>query len=68
MSAYSSFQLFAGVVSSAFLLAVAPKFGLGGVWAGLILFMGLRAIAGFWRYFFLRPSHFPSFVQYQFPD
>jgi Na+-driven multidrug efflux pump len=49
MSACSSFQLFAGVVSSAFLLAVAPKFGLGGVWAGLVLFMGLRAIAGFWR-------------------
>ncbi|KAK1647564.1 hypothetical protein QYE76_065369 [Lolium multiflorum] len=46
-AAYST--LFAGVVSSAFLLAVAPKFGLGGVWAGLILFMGLRAIAGFWR-------------------
>uniref|UniRef100_A0ACD6A0T0 Uncharacterized protein n=1 Tax=Avena sativa TaxID=4498 RepID=A0ACD6A0T0_AVESA len=46
-AAYST--LFAGVVSSAFLLAVAPKFGLGGVWAGLILFMGLRAITGFWR-------------------
>ena len=48
-SVYLPFQLFAGVVSSAFLLAVAPKFGLGGVWGGLILFMGLRALAGFWR-------------------
>ncbi|XP_044980854.1 protein DETOXIFICATION 44, chloroplastic-like isoform X2 [Hordeum vulgare subsp. vulgare] len=46
-AAYST--LFAGVVSSAFLLVVAPSFGLGGVWAGLTLFMGLRAIAGFWR-------------------
>jgi Na+-driven multidrug efflux pump len=49
ISVYSPFQLFAGVVSSAFLLAIAPKFGLGGVWAGLVLFMGLRGIAGFWR-------------------
>ncbi|KAI5001149.1 hypothetical protein ZWY2020_011108 [Hordeum vulgare] len=46
-AAYST--LFAGVVSSAFLLVVPPSFGLGGVWAGLTLFMGLRAIAGFWR-------------------
>ncbi|CAM0874297.1 unnamed protein product [Alopecurus aequalis] len=46
-AAYST--LFAGVVSSAFLLVVAPNFGLGGVWAGLVLFMGLRALAGFWR-------------------
>ncbi|XP_044374381.1 protein DETOXIFICATION 44, chloroplastic isoform X2 [Triticum aestivum] len=46
-AAYST--LFAGVVASAFLLVVAPNFGLGGVWAGLTLFMGLRAVAGFWR-------------------
>lgn len=46
-AAYST--VFAGAVSSAFLLVVAPKFGLGGVWAGLTLFMSLRAIAGFWR-------------------
>lgn len=43
------FQFFAGAVSSAFLLIAAPKFGLGGIWAGLTLFMSLRAIAGFWR-------------------
>uniref|UniRef100_A0A0E0RCP0 Uncharacterized protein n=1 Tax=Oryza rufipogon TaxID=4529 RepID=A0A0E0RCP0_ORYRU len=43
-------NLFAGAVSSAVLLAVAPnKLGLGGVWAGLTLFMSLQAIAGFWR-------------------
>ncbi|KAF7043215.1 hypothetical protein CFC21_052606 [Triticum aestivum] len=46
-AAYST--LFAGVVASAFLLVVGPNFGLGGVWAGLTLFMGLRAVAGFWR-------------------
>jgi Na+-driven multidrug efflux pump len=45
--AYST--LFAGAISSAVLLVAAPKFGLGGVWAGLTLFMSLRAIAGFWR-------------------
>ncbi|KAM3293060.1 hypothetical protein ACQJBY_036566 [Aegilops geniculata] len=45
----SPLLLFAGVVASAFLLVVAPNFGLGGVWAGLTLFMGLRAVAGFWR-------------------
>lgn len=33
-----------------FLLVAAPKFGLGGVWAGLVLFMSLRAVAGLWRY------------------
>ncbi|EEE52608.1 hypothetical protein OsJ_34937 [Oryza sativa Japonica Group] len=41
--------LFAGAVSSAVLLVAAPKFGLGGIWAGLALFMSLRAIAGLWR-------------------
>ncbi|XP_051186151.1 protein DETOXIFICATION 44, chloroplastic isoform X1 [Lolium perenne] len=46
-AAYSMF--FAGAVSSAFLLVVAPEFGLGGVWAGLVLFMSLRAVAGLWR-------------------
>nr|NP_001350570.2 uncharacterized protein LOC112543457 [Oryza brachyantha] len=46
-AAYST--LLAGAVSSAVMLVVAPKFGLGGVWAGLTLFMSLRAIAGFWR-------------------
>ncbi|XP_062203481.1 protein DETOXIFICATION 44, chloroplastic-like [Phragmites australis] len=47
-AAYSTF--FAGAVSSIFLLAAAPKFGLGGIWAGLTLFMSLRAIAGLWRF------------------
>ncbi|KAG8089298.1 hypothetical protein GUJ93_ZPchr0011g28538 [Zizania palustris] len=46
-AAYST--LFAGAVSSVVLLVIAPKFGLGGVWSGLTLFMSLRAIAGFWR-------------------
>uniref|UniRef100_A0A0E0BEH1 Protein DETOXIFICATION n=1 Tax=Oryza glumipatula TaxID=40148 RepID=A0A0E0BEH1_9ORYZ len=46
-AAYST--LFAGAVSSAVLLVAAPKFGLGGIWAGLALFMSLRAIAGLWR-------------------
>ena len=45
--AYST--LFAGAISSAVLLVAAPKFGLGGIWAGLALFMSLRAIAGLWR-------------------
>ncbi|KAL6653422.1 hypothetical protein ACP70R_009000 [Stipagrostis hirtigluma subsp. patula] len=46
-AAYST--LFAGAISSIFLLVAAPKFGLGGIWTGLTLFMSLRAIAGFWR-------------------
>jgi len=46
-AAYSTF--FAGAISSIFLLVAAPKFGLGGIWAGLTLFMSLRAIAGLWR-------------------
>ncbi|CAN6362023.1 unnamed protein product [Urochloa humidicola] len=47
-AAYST--IFAGAVSSVFLLIAAPKFGLGGIWAGLTLFMSLRAIACFWRF------------------
>uniref|UniRef100_A0A0D9XW15 Protein DETOXIFICATION n=1 Tax=Leersia perrieri TaxID=77586 RepID=A0A0D9XW15_9ORYZ len=47
--AQTGIWLFAGTVSSAVLLVAAPKFGLGGIWAGLTLFMSLRAIAGFWR-------------------
>lgn len=46
-AAYSTF--FAGAVSSIFLLLAAPNYGLGGIWAGLTLFMSLRAVAGFWR-------------------
>ncbi|XP_021301781.1 protein DETOXIFICATION 44, chloroplastic isoform X2 [Sorghum bicolor] len=46
-AAYSTF--FAGAVSSMFLLVTAPKFGLSGIWAGLTLFMSLRAVAGLWR-------------------
>ncbi|CAD6269123.1 unnamed protein product [Miscanthus lutarioriparius] len=42
-------RFFVGAVSSAFLLVAAPKLGLGGVWSGLVLFMSLRAAAGFWR-------------------
>ncbi|KAL6905979.1 hypothetical protein ACP4OV_003580 [Aristida adscensionis] len=46
-AAYSMF--FVGAVSSAFLLVATPKFGLGGVWSGLVILMSLRAVAGFWR-------------------
>ncbi|XP_020100876.1 protein DETOXIFICATION 44, chloroplastic isoform X2 [Ananas comosus] len=46
-AAYSMF--FVGMVSSVFLLLAAPAFGLPGVWTGLVLFMSLRSIAGFWR-------------------
>nr|CAB3490689.1 unnamed protein product [Digitaria exilis] len=46
-AAYST--LFASAISSVFLLIAAPKFGLGGIWAGLTLFMSLRAVACFWR-------------------
>ncbi|KAG2577630.1 hypothetical protein PVAP13_6NG164200 [Panicum virgatum] len=46
-AAYST--IFAGAFSSVFLLIAAPNFGLGGIWAGLTLFMSLRAIACFWR-------------------
>ncbi|CAL4897278.1 unnamed protein product [Urochloa decumbens] len=49
--AYAAYSMiFAGAVSSVFLLIAAPKFGLGGIWAGLTLFMSLRAIACFWRF------------------
>ncbi|XP_056172427.1 protein DETOXIFICATION 44, chloroplastic isoform X2 [Syzygium oleosum] len=46
-AAYS--MVFVGIVSSAFLLATAPTFGLAGVWTGLFLFMTLRVVAGVWR-------------------
>ncbi|KAF8706327.1 hypothetical protein HU200_030588 [Digitaria exilis] len=46
-AAYST--LFASAISSVFLLIAAPKFGLGGIWAGLALFMSLRAVACLWR-------------------
>nr|KJB61158.1 hypothetical protein B456_009G344000 [Gossypium raimondii] len=38
-----------GLISSAFLLVVAPLFSVGRVWNGLFLFMTLRVVAGFWR-------------------
>ena len=55
-------KFFVGAVSSAFLLVAAPKLGLGGVWSGLVLFMSLRAAAGFWRYY-LR-FQLPPFLKY----
>uniref|UniRef100_A0A7N0T0M9 Protein DETOXIFICATION n=1 Tax=Kalanchoe fedtschenkoi TaxID=63787 RepID=A0A7N0T0M9_KALFE len=42
-------MMMAGVISSAFLLYVPSVVGLPGVWAGLSLFMALRAAAGFYR-------------------
>lgn len=36
-------------MSSGFLLYAPSVFGLGGVWAGLTLFMGMRAVAGYIR-------------------
>lgn len=38
-----------GIVSSLFLILVAPAFGIVGVWMGLFLFMTLRVLAGIWR-------------------
>ncbi|URD83693.1 Zn-finger in Ran binding protein [Musa troglodytarum] len=46
-AAYS--MILVGVVSSLFLLIAASVFGLAGVWAGLVFFMSLRAVAGIWR-------------------
>lgn len=44
-------MMLVGAISSAFLL-VAPSFvGLSGVWSGLVLFMGLRTVAGYMRLF-----------------
>lgn len=45
-----SMQIIIGLFSSLFILMSAPFFGLAGIWSGLILFMGLRVIAGFWRF------------------
>lgn len=38
-----------GAISSVFLLYAPSVFGLAGVWAGLTLFMGMRAAAGYMR-------------------
>ncbi|CAK9319840.1 unnamed protein product [Citrullus colocynthis] len=46
-AAYS--MVLVGLVSSIYLLAVTPAFGLPGVWSGLFLFMMLRLVAGIWR-------------------
>lgn len=42
-------QVLVGLITSVFLLAAAPVFGLTGVWTGLFLFMTLRVAAGIWR-------------------
>ncbi|KAL9686150.1 hypothetical protein QQ045_023605 [Rhodiola kirilowii] len=42
-------MIMAGTISSAFLLYAPSAFGLQGVWAGLSLFMALRAAAGYYR-------------------
>ncbi|XP_015579344.1 protein DETOXIFICATION 44, chloroplastic isoform X1 [Ricinus communis] len=46
-AAYS--MVLVGLISSAFILAAAPVYGLPGVWTGLFLFMTLRVVAGIWR-------------------
>ncbi|XP_031386683.1 protein DETOXIFICATION 44, chloroplastic [Punica granatum] len=46
-AAYS--MVLVGLVSSAFLVVAAPRFGLAGVWTGLFLLMMLRVAAGIWR-------------------
>lgn len=42
-------QVLIGIISSLFILAVVPLYGLAGVWTGLYLFMTLRVVAGIWR-------------------
>ncbi|MFS8034192.1 putative multi antimicrobial extrusion protein [Helianthus anomalus] len=42
-------MMLVGAMSSAFLLYAPSVFGLAGVWAGLTLFMGMRAAAGYMR-------------------
>lgn len=48
--AYASYSMMiVGTVSSAFLAFAPSSLGIGGVWLGLTLFMGLRMAAGFLR-------------------
>ncbi|KAJ0983832.1 hypothetical protein J5N97_002188 [Dioscorea zingiberensis] len=48
--AYAAYSMvLVGLIASFFFVSVVPIFGLAGVWTGLILFMSLRAGAGFWR-------------------
>ncbi|KAH7672561.1 Multi antimicrobial extrusion protein [Dioscorea alata] len=48
--AYAAYSMvLVGLIASLFFLTAVPYFGLGGLWTGLILFMSLRAGAGFWR-------------------
>ncbi|MQL80688.1 hypothetical protein Taro_013135 [Colocasia esculenta] len=48
--AYAAYSMvLVALLSSLFLLVVAPAFGLAGVWTGLLLFMLLRVVAGIWR-------------------
>lgn len=42
-------MMLVGAISSAFLLYAPSVFGLAGVWAGLTLFMGMRAVSGYIR-------------------
>ncbi|XP_071702734.1 protein DETOXIFICATION 45, chloroplastic-like [Rutidosis leptorrhynchoides] len=42
-------MMLVGAMSSAFLVYAPTVFGLAGVWAGLTLFMGMRAVAGYLR-------------------
>lgn len=42
-------MMLVGAMSSAFLLYAPAVFGLAGVWAGLTLFMGMRAVSGYLR-------------------
>lgn len=42
-------MMLVGAMSSVFLLYAPSVFGLAGVWAGLTLFMGMRAVAGYIR-------------------
>ncbi|KAI3813663.1 hypothetical protein L1987_18392 [Smallanthus sonchifolius] len=42
-------MMLVGAMSSLFLLYAPSVFGLAGVWAGLTLFMGMRAVAGYIR-------------------
>lgn len=48
--AYAAYSMIVvGIISSAWLVVAPSTLGLGGVWIGLGLFMGLRMVAGFLR-------------------
>lgn len=57
-----SLQVLVAIISIFCLFILSSTQGFIGIWVALAIYMSLRTLAGFWRYFHLHIENFPTYV------